>query len=215
MGKKSLRKHSRLSKRNGTFRKTRKHRINHRKKSQRKNRRNKMRGGFGPGAGPVGYPLDSGNISTWPGVGGNDQGMGNHYPVSASGIPSGLPDPPISSRGIPELFSSSMKYGGRKTRKHKKQKGGFGFIPQDLVNLGRSIQYGATSFVSKFMGNVNNPVNPMPTKDQVIDDNSSNNNNININRAFNDNNTKNMNNSKFSSLYDIAKNSYNKTAAIK
>ena len=38
---------------------------------------------------------------------------------------------------------------------------------------------------------------------------------ININRAFNDNNTNNMNNAKFSSLYDIAKNSYNKTAAIK
>ena len=214
MGKKSLRKHSRFSKRNGTFRKTRKHRINQHKKSQRKNRRNKMRGGFGPGAGPVGYSLDSGNISTWPGVGGNDQGMGNHYPLSASGTPSGLPDPPISSRGIPEPFSSSMKYGGRKKRRHNNRQRGGGLIPQDLVNLGRSIQYGASSFVSKIMGDVNNPVNPMPTKDQVIDDNSSN-NNININRDFNDNNTKNMNNAKFSSLYDIAKNSYNKTAAIK
>ena len=215
MGKKSLRKHSRLSKRNGTFRKTRKHRINHRKKSQRKNRRNKMRGGFGPGAGPVGYPLDGGNTSTWPGVSGNDQGMGNHYAISASGIPSGLPDPPISSRGIPEPFSSSMKYGGRKKRRHNNRQRGGGLIPQGLLDLGRSVQYNTSSFFSRFMGDVNNPVNPMPTKDQVIDDNSSNNNNININRAFNDNNTNNMNNSKFSSLYDIAKNSYNKTAAIK
>ena len=116
MGKKSLRKHSRLSKRNVTFRKTRKNRINHRKnhhkktqrKTQRKNRRIKMHGGFGPGAGPVGYPLDGGNTSTWPGVSGNDQGMGNHYALSPVGIPSGLLDPPISSREIPVPFSSSM-----------------------------------------------------------------------------------------------------------
>ena len=214
MGKKSLRKHSRLSKRNVTFRKTRKNRINHRKnhhkKTQRKNRRIKMHGGFGPGAGPVGYPLDGGNTSTWPGVSGNDQGMGNHYALSPVGIPSGLLDPPISSRGIPEPFSSSMKYGGRKKRRHNNRQKGGGLIPQDLVNLGRSIQYGASSFVSKFMGGVNNPVNPMPTKDQIIDNNIDN-NNININRISNNN----MNNSKFSSLYDIAKNSYNKTAAIK
>ena len=158
MGKKSLRKHSRLSKRNVTFRKTRKNRINHRKnhhkktqrKTQRKNRRIKMHGGFGPGAGPVGYPLDGGNTSTWPGVSGNDQGMGNHYALSPVGIPSGLLDPPISSREIPVPFSASMKYAERKKRRHNNRQKGGGLIPQDLVNLGRSIQYGASSFVSKF-----------------------------------------------------------------
>jgi hypothetical protein len=221
MGKKSLRKHSRLSKRNVTFRKTRKNRINHRKnhhkktqrKTQRKNRRIKMHGGFGPGAGPVGYPLDGGNTSTWPGVSGNDQGMGNHYALSPVGIPSGLLDPPISSREIPVPFSSSMKYGGGgKRRRIDRQKGG-GLIPQDLVNLGRSIQYGASSFVSKFMGSVNNPVNPMPTKDQIIDNNIDN-NNININRISNNNMNNNMNNSNLSSLHDIAKSTYNKVAAI-
>ena len=221
MGKKSLRKHSRLSKRNFTFRKTRKNRINHRKnhhkktqrKTQRKNRRIKMHGGFGPGAGPVGYPLDGGNTSTWPGVSGNDQGMGHHYALSPVGIPSGLLDPPISSREIPVPFSSSMKYGGGgKRRRIDRQKGG-GLIPQDLVNLGRSIQYGASSFVSKFMGGVNNPVNPMPTKDQIIDNNIDN-NNININRISNNNMNNNMNNSNLSSLHDIAKSTYNKVAAI-
>lgn len=231
MGKKTLRKYSR-SKRNNTFRKTRKNPINHRKnrykksqrKSQRKTRRIKMHGGFGPGAGPVGYPLDGGNTSTWPGVSGNDQGMGNHYPLSGSGIPSGPLDPPISSRGIPELFSSSMKYGGGGKRKRKRrgniQKGG-GLIPQGLLNLGRSIQHGASSFVSKFTGDVNHPVNPMPTKDQVIDSsnansNNDNNNNININRASNTNanGINNMNKTNFSSLRDIAKTSYNKVAAI-
>ena len=216
MGKKTLRKYSR-SKRNNTFRKTRKNPINHRKnrykKSQRKNRRIKMHGGFGPGAGPVGYPLDGGNTSTWPGVSGNDQGMGNHYALSPVGIPSGLLDPPISSRGIPEPFSSSMKYGGRKKRRHNNRQKGGGLIPQDLVNLGRSIQYGASSFVSKFMGGVNNPVNPMPTKDQIIDNNIDN-NNININRISNNNMNNNMNKTIFSSLHDIAKSTYNKVAAI-
>ena len=231
MGKKTLRKYSR-SKRNNTFRKTRKNPINHRKnrykksqrKSQRKTRRIKMHGGFGPGAGPVGYPLDGGNTSTWPGVSGNDQGMGNHYPLSGYGIPSGPLDPPISSRGIPERFSSSMKYGGGGKRKRKRrgniQKGG-GLIPQGLLNLGRSIQHGASSFVSKFTGDVNHPVNPMPTKDQVIDSsnansNNDNNNNININRASNTNanGINNMNKTNFSSLRDIAKTSYNKVAAI-
>jgi hypothetical protein len=229
MGKKTLRKYSR-SKRNNTFRKTRKNPINHLKnrykksqrKTQRKNRIIKMRGGFGPGAGPVGYPLDGGNTSTWPGVSGNDQGMGNHYPLSASGIPSGPLDPPISSRGIPELFSSSMKYGGggKRKRRGNRQKGG-GLIPQGLLNLGRSIQYNASSFASKFMGDVNHPVNPMPTKDQVIDSsnansNNDNNNNININRVSNTNanSINNMNKTNFSSLRDIAKTSYNKVAAI-
>ena len=89
-----------------------------------------MHGGFGPGAGPVGYPLDGGNTSTWPGVSGNDQGMGNHYPLSASGIPSGPLDPPISSRGIPELFSSSMKYGGGGKRKRKRRGN---FITQEKI----------------------------------------------------------------------------------
>jgi hypothetical protein len=106
-----------------------------------------------------------------------------------------------------------MKYGGGgKRRRIDRQKGG-GLIPQDLVNLGRSIQYGASSFVSKFMGDVNNPVNPMPTKDQIIDNNIDN-NNININRISNNNMNNNMNNSIFSSLHDIAKSTYNKVAAI-
>ncbi len=175
------------------------HRTRRHRKSHRRSNRKIYRGGFGPGAGPVGYPLAPGNISTWPGVAGNDQGMGNHYGLSKVGIPSGALDPPISSRGIAEPFSSSFKYGGgRRSRRYRRKYRGGGIIPQDLVNLGRSVGYGISSLASKFVGAVNQPVNPMPTKDQGIDTtykivNSS---------------------ARIPNLYNISKSAYNEAAAI-
>lgn len=124
--------------------------------SREKNRSHKrsrtLRGGFGPGAGPVGYALQPGNVGTWPGVAGFNYGQGNHY--AYRGIPSGMYDPPLSSRNDPVRYQS-----------------GGGLIPQDLVNLGRSVGYGLSSLVSNVTGSVNKPVNPLPTKDQVIDSN--------------------------------------------
>lgn len=176
----------------------------HRRSYRKIHRRYKKiyRGGFGPGAGPVGYPLVPGNISTWPGVAGNDQGMGNHYAVSNVGIPSGPFDPPISSRGIAEPFSSSFKYGGgrrrysRHSRTYKRKYKGGGIIPQDLVNLGRSVGHEISSMASKFVGAVNQPVNPMPTQDQGIDTNYK------------------IITAKVPNLYNISRNAYNQAAAI-
>jgi hypothetical protein len=111
-----------------------------------------LHGGFGPGAGPVGYSYQPGNVGTWPGVAGFNYGQGNHY--AYKGTPSGMFDPPLSSRNDPVKYQS-----------------GGGFIPQDLVNLGRSVGYGLSSLVSNVTGSVNKPVNPLPTKDQVIDAN--------------------------------------------
>ena len=180
------------------------HRRSHKRTHRKTHRRYRKtyRGGFGPGAGPVGYPLVTGNISTWPGVAGNDQGMGNHYGLSKVGIPSGPFDPPISSRGIAEPFSSSFKYGGgrrrysRHSRRPRRKYKGGSIIPQDLVNLGRSVGHGITSMASKFVGAVNQPVNPMPTQDQGIDTN------YKIITARTPN------------LYNISRNAYNQAAAI-
>ena len=115
-------------------------------------RTHSLRGGFGPGAGPVGYAYQPGNVGTWPGVAGFNYGQGNHY--AYKGTPSGMFDPPLSSRNDPVRYQS-----------------GGGFIPQDLVNLGRSVGYGLSSLVSNVTGSVNTPVNPLPTKDQGIDAN--------------------------------------------
>lgn len=166
MGKKSLRKYSRISKKNKHYRKIRKTKKS--RKTYKKHRKLRMYGGFGPGGGPVGSPLDGGNISTWPGVSGQDQGIGNHYALSKVGIPSGPFDPPMSSREFSSPYSSSMKFSGGGKRK-RRYKGGFGLIPQDLVNLGRSIGHNFSSFAAKITGDINQPVSPLPTKDQGID----------------------------------------------
>ena len=184
-------------------RRHRRHRKSHRKTHRRSHKksykryRKTYRGGFGPGAGPVGYPSVPGNISTWPGVAGMDQGMGNHYGLSKVGIPSGAFDPPISSRGIAEQFSSSFKCGGGHKRhsRRRKHRGG-GIIPQDLVNLGRSVGHEISSIASKFVGAVNQPVNPMPTRDQGIDSDYK------------------IITSKVPNLYNISRNAYNQAAAI-
>jgi len=196
----SRKKHGRTKKHrhNKSCKRLGKHKIN-------KSRKMKVyRGGFGPGAGPVGYPLVYGNVSSWPGVSGNDQGMGNHYELSKVGIPSGPFDPPMSSREIAQPFSSSFKYGGSSRRRNTQRRGhlrkrryrGGGLLPQDLVNLGRSVGYGLSSSVSNFFGSVNHPVNPLPTESQGIDKDYK------------------IIQSKIPNLHNISKNSYNEVASI-
>ena len=54
---------------------------------------------------------------------------------------------------------------GGKTKKH--MRGGQGMIPQDLVNLGRSMVYGIGSAYNSLNG-FPAPVNPLPYKDQLV-----------------------------------------------
>jgi len=62
----------------------------------------------------------------------------------------------------PHTAFSSLK-GGRR-RKYKIRGGGF--IPQDIVNLGRNVTYGAGSAYNALMG-YPKPVNPAPYMDQM------------------------------------------------
>jgi hypothetical protein len=152
------------------------------KRCNKKIKTRKFKGGYGKGSGPVGYPWKSNNISTWPGVKGIDN-MSNHLDISKYGIPSGPFDPPISTTGM------IVKRGGKKTKKktkkkpnkktnkktkkkpnkktNKKRKGG-GLIPQDLINIGRSVSYGIQNIASNYSSNSSIPVNPLPTEQTTI-----------------------------------------------
>jgi hypothetical protein len=119
-----------------------------------------MRGGFGPGAGPVGYSWKA-DPSTWPGAyasnGGNTNGMtfSNHYQYNPQGTGVGGLDPAISTRGdLADLYSQS---------------GGGAF--QDVINLGRSAEFGVKDFFSQVYGTVNPPTDPNPVKHQFASDN--------------------------------------------
>ena len=101
-----------------------------------------------PASGPVGYPWKA-SPASWPGVAAAGDGISpglntngatvsNHYPVSSCGIPSGQCNPPNSTRN---------------------QDGGGGlsqFIPQDLVNLGRSLTGGIIGGVDSWSGSSSN-----------------------------------------------------------
>ena len=53
----------------------------------------------------------------------------------------------------------------KKKRKTKSQKGGINFVGQDLINVGRQLQYGLGSAYNGIRG-YTSPVNPLPWKDQ-------------------------------------------------
>ena len=60
---------------------------------------------------------------------------------------------------------SKNKRSKNKKRKSKTQKGGINFLGQDLINVGRQIQYGVGSAYNGIRG-FTSPVNPLPWKDQ-------------------------------------------------
>lgn len=133
----------------------------------------KMKGGMvsSPASGPVGYSWDGGNIATWPGAGAsqglntNGATMSNHFKVSPNGIVVGGITTPESSR-VSSSTTQTMN-GGKKGKKDKKQKGGFF---QELINLGRGVQYNVQGIGYDIIGK-NQPIsqNPYPTQDQPID----------------------------------------------
>lgn len=66
----------------------------------------------------------------------------------------------------PHSAFSAVKTGGRKTRRLR-QRGGFNLIPQDIINLGRNVNYGIGSAYNAVRG-FPTPVNPLPYKDQMM-----------------------------------------------
>jgi hypothetical protein len=117
------------------------------------------------GAGNNGIPYPNGlagtpwtpELSGWPGVDGIDGNRNylahNDYKVD--------PQTAMIATGANPPFS----IGGRRRRK---QKGGTmsNFISQDLINLGRQIQFGVGSAYNGLLG-YSAPVNPMPWKGQL------------------------------------------------
>ena len=108
--------------------------------------RRTMRGGYGPGAKPVGYPYDGGNVGSWPGVysslGGNTNGisMSNYYPLSSSGVPSGLPNPPMSTDNV-----YSVQSGGAPLWLTK-------ILPNEAVNVPRLFTSGLGNAYNSYVG---------------------------------------------------------------
>jgi len=109
-------------------------------------------------------PAWTGAVSTWPGVSGVD-GQTNNFALNSYPAPVDVQTQSTSERGGSIFPLDNVKYlakgGGR--RKHIKKGGGL--LPQDLVNMGRSISYGFGSAYNALNG-YPAPVNPLPFKDQ-------------------------------------------------
>lgn len=131
----------------------------------------KMKGGMvsSPSAGPVGYSWDGSNESTWPGVavtqGTNTQGttMSNHFSLSPNGVVVGGLEPAKST--VDSRIQAPKMHGGKR-KGRKNMKGGF---YQEILNLGRGVQYGLNGGYYDLMGK-NQPLseNPYPTQGQPI-----------------------------------------------
>jgi len=80
---------------------------------------------------------------------------------------------PDISRQMKDVGANPPYLGGgkkkRKNRKTKKQRGGTfsNFLGQDLINLGRQVQFGLGSTYNALSG-YPAPVNPLPWKDQLV-----------------------------------------------
>ena len=72
------------------------------------------------------------------------------------------------------MLNSGYKFGGGNNRRHNRRhrktnkRGGSSFIPTDLLNLGRNVNYSINSTYNTLKG-YNPPVNPLPYKHQLTD----------------------------------------------
>ena len=110
-------------------------------------------------------PAWTGGVSTWPGVAGVD-GQTNNFALNSYPAPVDLQTQSTSERDGSIFPLGDVKYlarGGRR-RKSSVKRGG-GFLPQDLVNMGRSVAYGFGSAYNALNG-YPAPVDPLPFKDQ-------------------------------------------------
>jgi len=127
-----------------------------------------MKGGnffkpVGPMPGPiVGSPWEANKLPGENGIGG-DRNYFKPYNTDAN------PQLQMTMNDAGYKTLNSM-VGGKKRRKHGRKLSrkliGGGFIPQDLVNLGRSITYNYQSAYNAIKG-YEAPVNPLPYKDQM------------------------------------------------
>jgi hypothetical protein len=99
--------------------------------------------------GLVGSPWGA-QVPQWPGV---DRISGDRNYLAHNNY---LVDP--QTQGV----INGRALSGGKTRKHRG-----GFLPQDLVNMGRQVAFGLGSTYNALVG-VSAPVNPLPYKDQLV-----------------------------------------------
>jgi|LauGreDrversion2_5_1035112.scaffolds.fasta_scaffold03655_3 hypothetical protein len=99
-------------------------------------------------------------IADWPGVAGKD-GQTNYFSMNKY-----LVDPQTETISERNQITYTPQNGG--TRRSRAG----GLIPQDLVNLGRSMVYGVGSAYNSLNGYAT-PVNPLPYKDQLVNTASS------------------------------------------
>ena len=127
----------------------------------------------------IGAPWTA-NIGTWPGVAGND-GQSNYFSLNKY-TPFSPETQMGQERGGAIFPPENVKYlvrGGKRgvkskrTRKHrvhrnkKSLKGGSNMFGQDLLNSGRSIQYGLGSAYNTLLG-YQPPVDPLPFSGQYM-----------------------------------------------
>ena len=111
-------------------------------------------------------------ISGWPGVDGISMNR-NHlgYNTYNNDVSRQMRDvganPPFTFLKGGKMRKTRNKRSKNKNikRKFKTQKGGINFLGQDLINVGRQIQYGVGSAYNGIRG-YTSPVNPLPWKDQ-------------------------------------------------
>jgi hypothetical protein len=170
------RKTHRARKHKNTKRRQHKRKTHKRRAHKRRTRKRNYRGGAypppaggwksgwnAPSSGPVGYSW-KGSPSSWPGVAAagngtspglntNGAAMSNHYPLSSCGISAGPCNPPNSTRN---------QDGGGLSQ----------LLPQDLVNLGRTLTGEVMGGINGWQG-VQRPAStyPLPTQKQPIDQN--------------------------------------------
>jgi hypothetical protein len=115
----------------------------------------------GPMPGPILGSAWNTSVKEWPGMNGigGDRNYLNSYASSITNDP----QQQMSMSNSGYKTANSM-VGGRRHRKTNKRGGGF--IPTDLLNLGRNVNYSVNSAYNTFKG-YNPPVNHLPYKDQL------------------------------------------------
>jgi hypothetical protein len=122
--------------------------------SRKMKRSRKMKYKGGSGCGPNGCPIPPMSYSQINKYGGNSSFVGKPWGTSVNEWP-----------GV----NDSRNYLSQYDLSKDPQRGG-GFLPQDLVNLGRDFSFNMKSTYNALNGN-NAPVNPLPYKDQLTSSN--------------------------------------------
>jgi hypothetical protein len=118
---------------------------------------------------------------------------GNFLPLSDEGIPSGLSVPPENSN--PQFGGRSMRMrSGKKYNKGNRQRGGglsefiTAIVPEDLLNIGRSIPAAAGNLMDRFNGSISSASSQVyPTQQPLVPQSQQNNMTVNppdINAAY-------------------------------